>query len=222
MDNSIVILTLLVVGGLYLAAICAWLHSKGVRPLRAVCALRRKGMLDILVGVALVVCFVQKGATKVTNGNDRAISPLLAPGIGNGETPLRDGAAQGEGLRFVSIDVSPSNVTFAAAWPANLLLPYDLVDLYATRDVGTNYWDCLGFYDVSLSGTNFTGAVSFASLPFAPTNRLFLCLGTRADLDCDGLVDAREKMQYGTSPLLLDSDGDGIADGVEKKCRSAA
>ena len=46
-------------------------------------------------------------------------------------------------------------------------------------------------------------------------DRLFLQLGTRADLDGDGLMDVREKLMYGTSPFLADTDGDGLADGEE-------
>ncbi len=214
MNDSTQILVLAGVVAGYAAAGFVWLWERHARELRAIAACVRRPTFGALVAGAMVVCFVQRGSTKVTNGNDSAVSPAVAGRIG-GEPLNRDAEPVPAGLRFTSIEVSSNDVAFAAAWTETLNLPEACIDLYATKDIGTNYWELLGYYDVGPSDTNLAGVVSFASLPFAPGDRLFLSLGTRADLDNDGLVDAREKRQFGTSPLLADSDGDGIPDGLE-------
>ena len=212
-DTTQILVLAAVVAG-YAAAGFVWLWERHARGLRAIAACVRRPTFGALVAGAMVVCFVQRGSTKVTNGNDRAVSPAVTGRIG-GDPLNRDAEPELAELRFTSIEVSSNEVAFAAAWTETLNLPESRIDLYATKDIGTNYWELLGHYDIVPSDTNLAGVVSFASLPFVSTNRLFLSLGTRADLDNDGLVDAREKRQYGTSPFLADSDGDGVPDGFE-------
>ena len=67
----------------------------------------------------------------------------------------------------------------------------------------------------SQATVNLTDTVPLSFFQFPSMDRLFLALGTRADLDCDGLIDSRERFMYGTSPCLADTDGDGLLDGDE-------
>ena len=99
--------------------------------------------------------------------------------------------------------------------PAALDLPEGLLDIFAAHDVDTNVWAFGGSYAVAPSETNLVIAVPWYAFPFPAMDRLFLMLGTGIDLDGDGLADVRERLMYGTSPWLADTDGDGLLDGEE-------
>ncbi len=66
-----------------------------------------------------------------------------------------------------------------------------------------------------LDGTTvYTNTFWSCSTNRAPGEAGFFRLGTRHDTDGDGLFDAAELLVHGTRPDRLDSDGDGIPDGV--------
>ena len=54
-----------------------------------------------------------------------------------------------------------------------------------------------------------------AALPGPATNRLYMVSDAVRDADRDGIPDAVERCVHGTSPLLADTDGDGVRDGLE-------
>ena len=54
-----------------------------------------------------------------------------------------------------------------------------------------------------------------AMSPGLATNRLYMVADAMRDADRDGIPDAVERCVYGTSPLLADTDGDGVRDGLE-------
>ena len=66
-----------------------------------------------------------------------------------------------------------------------------------------------------LDGTTvYTNVFWSCSTNREPAETAFFRLGTRHDTDGDGLLDASEILVLGTDPHRLDSDGDGVPDGV--------
>lgn len=192
------------------------------RPVRRVCAFCRGRAVDAVVAVVFFGVAIHCGATKSTNGNDRAAreyGSVSSCESENEETDTcgkmtRDAVVEEE-LRFTDFSVGTNAVHFAAFLPPCIDLPEGKIDIYATHDVDTNVWELVGNYDIAPNETNIVDAVPLCMLPFQMFDRLFLVLGTRVDLDGDGLIDAREKLMYGTSQFLADTDGDGLLDGEE-------
>jgi len=118
-------------------------------------------------------------------------------------------------LRFTDFSVDTNAVHFAVSIPLCIVLPEGKLDLYAAHDVDTNVWELVGNYDIAPNETNLVDSVPLCMFSFPMLDRLFLALGTWADLDGDAVIDAREKFMYGTSPLFADTDGDGLLDGEE-------
>ena len=106
--------------GSVLAWLAALLHERGIRPLRRLPALRRRSVAELALAAVFIGAFVHHGATKGTNGLDRAgggeadggqkmsvVAPVPAPGLRagtpvgsvatTGEVLLRQGAGIGEG-----------------------------------------------------------------------------------------------------------------------------
>jgi hypothetical protein len=194
-------------------------------PLRRMAAFCRRTTAETLILSVFLVCAVHRGATKGTNGMDRAAGGCRdeIAEVKNGGTVemssdgemLRSGEGA-EALRFVLFEVSSNAVAFEATWPTGLWLPEGKIDLFAAHDIGTNVWELVGNYDIASADTNLVDVLPKTMFPFPSPDRLFLVLGTRADLDGDGLIDARERLMYGTSPSLADTDGDGLLDGDEQ------
>ena len=194
--------------------LCIKLGPLWHRPLRGATAFCRRSMAEAFLLAAFLLCLVHRGATKGTNGVNRVCAGGFGVEALQADAPLRGG---GEGaLRFTSFTVSSNAVTFEAEWPASMYLPEGKLDLFATHDVDTNVWELVGNYDVPSSETNLVDAIQLSTFPFPSCDRLFIVLGTRADLDGDGLIDARERLVLGTSPLFADTDGDGLLDGEEQ------
>ena len=205
-------------------------------PLRRMAAFCRRTTVETLILSVFLVCAVHRGATKGTNGMDRAAGGCRdeiaevwngghegtsndggCPAVTSTALPsgVKTGAAE-DALRFVLFEVSSNAVAFEATWPTGFWLPEGKIDLFAAHDIGTNVWELVGDYDIASADTNLVDVLPKTVFPFPSLDRLFLVLGTRADLDGDGLVDARERLMYGTSPFLADTDGDGLLDGDEQ------
>lgn len=189
------------------------------RPLRRAVAFCRGRAVDAVVAVVFFGVAVHCGATKSTNGNDRVASECGSTETCKFETAIgeemtRDAGVEGE-LRFTYFAVDTNAVHFAASLPAGIELPEGKIDLYAAYDVDTNVWELVGNYDIVPNETNLVDTVPLCLFTFPVLDRLFLALGTRADLDADGLIDARERFMYGTSQFLADTDADGLLDGEE-------
>lgn len=214
MTEKIKAVVALVVTMTYIALLVVKLWPLWRSPLRRIIASCRRPAMEILLLVTFVIGIVRHGATKGTNGTDRGEEvPSPTP---SGVLPPRNDGATDDELRFVSFAVYSNAVAFAAVLPIGFPVPEGKIDLYATCDLATNFWEHVGYYDIAASETNLFDTVLLSDFPFAAIDRLFLRLGTRADLDDDGLIDVREKLMYGTSPMLSDTDGDGLLDGEEQ------
>ncbi len=191
-------------------------------PLRRCAAFCRRRTTEAAAAIVFLAIAIHCGATKNTNGNDRAASECGSAAVckyenvetATGEEMTRDAGVEEE-LRFTDFSAGTNAVHFAASVPPGIELPEGKIDLYATHDVDTNAWELVGNYDIAPSQTNLVDTVPLCVFPFQPVDRLFLALGTWADLDGDGLIDAREKFMHGTSQFLADTDGDGLLDGEE-------
>ena len=203
----------LAVATTYIALLMVKLWPLWRSPLRRTIASCRRPAMEILLLVTFFIGIVRHGATKGTNGTDRG-EGVHSPTPSSILPPRHDGVADDE-FRFVSFEVYSNAVAFAAALPIGFPVPEGKIDLYATCDLATNFWEHVGYYDIAAFETNLFDTVLLSDFPFAAIDRLFLRLGTRADLDNDGLIDVREKLMYGTSPKLSDTDGDGLLDGEE-------
>ena len=185
------------------------------RPMLRAAGFCRRRTVEALILAAMVAVVVHRGATKGTNGTDRAVWPTSSAEVRAGMRDAEGEAPTPEGIRFTAFSVDTNAVCFSVSVPSGLDLPARKLDLFAAHDVDTNVWELVGDYDIPPGATNLSDTVALSVFPFADMNRLFLVLGTRADLDEDGMADAREKYLHGTSPLLADTDGDGLLDGEE-------
>lgn len=189
-------------------------------PLRRCMAFCRRRTTESAAAVVFFAIAIHCGATKSTNGNDRvaseygSVAPCESENMKKATVEEMTRDAGGE-LRFTDFSVDTNAVHFAASLPSCIELPERKIDLYATRDVDTNVWELVGNYDIASNATNLVDSVPLCMFPFPMLDRLFLALGTWADLDGDAVIDAREKFIYGTSPLFADTDGDGLLDGEE-------
>ena len=194
------------------------LATADIRPLRTISDFLRKPWFES--GVLLVCAFgaIQTGSTKGTNGNDRTAASVRArSAAARSADDLSSPATMEEsGLRFTGFGVSSNGVWFSAAWSLASALPEGVLDLFATADLATNFWEYVGSYDVPAAETNLADTIERSLLPGVEEGRLFLRLGTHADSDGDGLFDAWERLRYGTSPFFADTDGDGLTDGEER------
>ena len=206
---------------IYAVMLVAALHSPGIYPFVPVFARLKKRHAEDVLLVIFVFGAICAGGSKGTNGNNRAshdVSTVLRQpesGLVLRDGAKRDATQTSEELRFTSFAVDTNAVHFAVSLPSGASLPESKLDLFATHDVDTNIWEFIGCYDIAVNDTNLVDSVALYIFPFPVMDRLFLTLGSRADLDGDGAYDAREKFMYGTSPALSDTDGDGLLDGYE-------
>ena len=213
MTEEIKALIMLAVAMSYIVLLAVKLRSLWRYPLRRIVTYCRRPAMEILLLMTFVIGIVHHGATKVTNRTDCG-EATLSP-VQSNVLPSRNGESVDDEFRFVSFEVYSNAVAFVVALPTASPLPEGMIDLYATCDLETNFWEHVGYYDIAASETNLSDTVLLSDMPFTSIDRLFLRLGTRADLDNDGLIDIREKLMYGTSPKLSDTDGDGLLDGEE-------
>ena len=215
-------LVVLAVTMLYIVMLAIKFRSLWNRLVRRMTVFCRRPLMEVLLLTVAVAGVVHQGATKGTNGNDRATSEAGNVGVvkhedmeeTNDGDRNRSGCSE-DGIRFTAFAVDTNAVHLAVSLPLGLDLPDQKLDLFAAQDLCTNFWELVGNYDISYSETNLVDSIPLSAFPFQTMDRLFLQLGTRADLDGDGLMDVREKLMYGTSPFLADTDGDGLADGEE-------
>ena len=206
---------------------CAWIilvcNEKGIHPLAGVTRLIHQPLGELLLLLVVVGGFVQYGATKGTNGNDRgqmALPSRYAPSI----TPV---AIDSTGfsmptnfpsvtnLCFWGIEKALDVVALGVAWPESSAFTNDTIDLFGNWNLTTNNWSHLAAVDVSGVLSN---AIVEIDLEDMPTNMLasaFFRLAPQDDTDGDGISDAIEEWVIGTNPASGDSDGDGIEDGDE-------
>lgn len=219
MNESLKSLVVLSMAIFYIVMLTVRLSPLWRRSLRRMAMFCRRSVAELLVVAVFVVGVVHRGATKGTNGNDRVASQTTSnTQVEETGLPLRDGegeSSQPEGISFTYFAADTNAVHFAVSLPPDIYLPEGKLDLFATHDVDTNVWELVGNYDILPATVNLTDTVPLSVFQFPSMDRLFLALGTRADLDCDGLIDSRERFMYGTSPCLADTDGDGLLDGDE-------
>ena len=195
---------ILLVVGLCVTACLAKMVEAGFRPLALIRALSHRPLIEVLFVLFFAVCFVQRGATKGTNGLNRLIRAQQ-------NTVSEVEEAPQSAFRFTEFSVSSNAVRFVAALPDEI--PWQKIDLFATHDVDTNRWEYVKHYHIPAGSTNLEDVISISAFSaYSPADRLFLRLGTRVDSDGDGLSDARERLLWGTSPFLDDTDGDGLND----------
>ena len=191
------------------------LHASLVKTFAAMCArIKKRQVEDILLAV-FVLGAICAGGSK---GNNRANSPRAdASRLIEAGDRLRDAGSGtvGEGIQFSFFAVDTNAVHYEAFWSPLLEMPGGKIDLFAAHDLTTNYWEFIGDYNIAAAETNLVDSVPLAMFPCTARDQLFLILGTRVDLDGDGLYDIREKLMFGTSPNLADTDGDGLLDGNE-------
>jgi len=205
----------------YAVALCVWFRGAILNAFSAISSRLQKRQVEDILLVLFVFGAIYAGGSKGTNGNNRAshdVSTVLRQpesGLVLRDGAKRDATQTSEELRFTSFAVDTNAVHFAVALPSGASLPESKLDLFATHDVDTNIWKFIGCYDIAVNDTNLVDSVALYIFPFPVMDRLFLTLGSRADLDSDGLYDAREKLMFGTSPALSDTDGDGLLDGYE-------
>ena len=205
----------------YAVALCVWFRGAILNAFSAISSRLQKRQVEDILLVLFVFGAIYAGGSKGTNGNNRAshdVSTVLRQPesslvLHDGAT--RDAVQSSEELRFTSFAVGTNAVHFAVSLPSAASLPESKLDLFATHDVDTNIWEFIGYYDIAANDTNLLDSVALYIFPFPVMDRLFLTLGSRSDLDGDGLYDAREKLMFGTSPALSDTDGDGLLDGYE-------
>ena len=205
----------------YTIALCVWLRGAILNAFNAISSRVKKRQVEDILLVFFVFGAICAGGSKGTNGNNRAshdVSTVLRQpesGLVLRDGAKRDATQTSEELRFTSFAVDTNAVHFAVSLPSGASLPESKLDLFATHDVDANIWEFIGCYDIAVNDTNLVDSVALYIFPFPVMDRLFLTLGSRADLDSDGLYDAREKLMFGTSPALSDTDGDGLLDGYE-------
>ena len=124
-----------------------------------------------------------------------------------------------------TLDHSDRTARFVISWTDGLFdhtLTRNLY-LYASTNLAERRWSMLGAFPVPLSATSpHALTVTQANVFEAMRPRFLDTFGGAGfyrfeidlDSDGDGLSDARER-ELGTDPNLEDTDGDGIADGVE-------
>ena len=124
-----------------------------------------------------------------------------------------------------TLDHSDRTARFVISWTDGLFdhtLTRNLY-LYASTNLAERRWSMLGAFPVPLSATSpYALTVTQANVFEAMRPRFLDTFGGAGfyrfeidlDSDGDGLSDARER-ELGTDPNLEDTDGDGIADGVE-------
>ena len=206
---------------------CAWIilvcHEKGMRPLAWVTRLFHQPLGELLLLLVVVCGFVQYGATKGTNGNDRgqmALPSRSAPSI----TPV---AIDSTGfsmptnfpsvtnLCFWGIDKAFDVVALGLAWPESSVFTNDTIDLFGNWNLTTNSWNHLAAVDVSGVLSNAIVEIDLDDMPTNMLSSAFFRLAPQDDTDGDGISDAIEEWVVGTNPASGDSDGDGLGDGEE-------
>ena len=131
-------------------------------------------------------------------------------------------------MRFASSGVSVNCVTNGPVYMTNVICYFTTNNGWTVGfDIvgGTNGFPYDVFSTTNLVGNHITNSVwkwedtgyTCNSYTFTNqhTNQTFFILGTPQDSDGDGLPDAYEKLVSRTSPLLRDTDNDGIEDGDE-------
>ena len=126
-----------------------------------------------------------------------------------------DGAISPKGIRFTHFTISSGAVSFTASLPASRDSSERKFDLFATRDMGANDWKLIGSYDIASSQTELVGKLQLEALPFPASDRLFLALKPHVSDVEEKSGKAKRVLLRGTTVVLVDTDGDGLADSFE-------
>ena len=121
-------------------------------------------------------------------------------GAGGGGT---NGAYAAPGLKL-TIPVLTNGLVLASLMEADTNSAYDIFERFAFAS--NRPW-------ARIAGAEI-GVTNFAFTKVSPTNAFYLAADT-ADSDFDGLSDAFETLVSKSNPLVPDTDGDGLPDGLE-------
>ena len=210
--------------GLFAVAFILWLHEHNIRPLRCVADLVRRPWFEIAVLLFFVGGMVQYGSTKGFLGGSSLMmcSPMAsvqlstvtdASGSSDAMFPAYTNAVTN--VCFTGILPASTSVFLRAAWPTDITLPDNALEIYARHDLATNSWEGVGTASVGAAADSAVIELPHAYLPGGWTNSMFFVLGLCVDTDGDGLSDAFENLVAHTDPNLADSDEDGLPDGWE-------
>ena len=170
MDNVFAIFLGLVGAGVSLALplvlIASTFRHKCLRPLRNASKSIPHSAFERLLLVCIFCGLVHYGATKETNGTDRASggAPVLRDTPGSG-----DGGGTNSILRFTSIGVGSNEVSLALAWTTNFSPARAWLELHWDSNLLSNCWHPLLSHEITAGETNtsFEIAITNDTVPSA-------------------------------------------------------
>ena len=188
----------------------------GFIPIRSLLSVLRRPVCELVVLAAVVFGFVRAGATKGTNGLDRAEGSSDGSDRGfesaRDVAPLRDVVVNAN-LWFTQVASGTNGVDLALSWTTDYV--FSAVGLYHRTSLVSN--DCARI-DLRTDVANATNCSWTITDPSIVTNvaGFFGARGFLAaeDDDNDGVPNGRE-IALALDPDNPDSDGDGLSDGEE-------
>lgn len=201
-----------------LLATCAVLilHERDIYPLREVTQLIRRPWFEVALILCLVGGMVQYGATKGTNGTDRAEQPMryAPPSAQAGDRSALDGPAdcrEVTNLCFTEIAPLSNSVRLSLAWPTNLFCGGTTLDFFSKVGSLTNAWNWVAAEYAMAGSTNLEVELPYPIDTPIPTamfymaNDRYTSAVTMADPDRDGIPNVYE-LHHGTNPYVADSE----------------
>lgn len=227
MDTLKYVLTTIAVvcsGILFMMSFVLWLHERHIYPLYELTKLARRPKFELFLLLFIVGGLIQYGATKGTNGNDRAalgqsmrVAPRVVPvAVDSDGFCMPTNFPTVTNLCFWGIEKSSGSVALGIVWPENYLFENSAIDVFGHWQLSTNGWCHLAEIDVSEASSNAIVEIATASFPTnLMENAAFFRMASQDDADGDGVSDKIEEWCAGTNPNCSDSDGDFIEDGEE-------
>lgn len=209
---------------LFMMSFVLWLHKRNIYPLYELTKVAKRPKFELLLLLFVVGGLIQYGATKGTNGNDRAalessmrVAPRMMPiAVDSDGFLMPVNFPLVTNLCFWGIEKSAGSVTLGIAWPENHLFDNGAIDVFGHWQLSTNGWYHLAEIDVSEAFSNAVVEINATSFPTNLMNSVaFFRMASQDDADGDGVSDKIEQWCTGTNPSCNDSDGDLIEDGEE-------
>lgn len=226
MDSDIKAWATLAAAAFYAALLGVKLWPLCRRPLLRGVAFCRRQTIEAIVAAVFTGIAVHCGATKSTNGNDRAGSlwdvSRRGAEVQREDVHLRDGASE-TNLWFTCIERQTNSVLIGAAWNADAFSTPPFLEFYVSTNLSDDEsWVIPGWAEALPGETNMVVEIEASRLPGGEMpSALFVKMegedGIASDLgdyDEDGVADDIERA-IGTNPRRADTDGDGFPDGVE-------
>ncbi|MBQ8112476.1 MAG: hypothetical protein IJ146_04640, partial [Kiritimatiellae bacterium] len=179
------------------------------------------------IGAFALVCFVWRH--RIRNAAVAVLAAALAlvaipkndrQAIGRASSPLsaampRDGSV--ETPHVSAINVSTSGVDLVLFRPAADSISAVEVTVAAKTNLAEHAaWFAVTNATFLTGDTNVFVSIARETLDgFGVTSPAFFSFGGSGDTDGDGLLDWNESLNFGTSPYLVDTDGDGMPDDWE-------